>query len=298
MRPLPRFRSPRCCPPSYCSVLPSPAHRSPLPLAAVLSSVSVVLRVARVGLGAALTVDLRACYAHLYHGLWSLMEAAWSAAEQRRCVLLALRCVEELLLDARCPSLERVAAFVHRLLLLSAHLTSTPQALAVLGVVERLLAAYPSLRSLCDDGSVAAGRFLPLLDDCDASNARAQGFSVLTALQWSSDAAVVAAARRIVQPTLTVPVDHALTAARVCSAAEARERAHCFPLPPPASLRHAAGSRARTGRSNKAGISSRSASAAVTSSAACSRHMRARVRSQRSRRFTIGRCEGGDEGSS
>ena len=243
---------------SYCSVRSSPGRRSPLPLPAVLSSVSVVLRVARMGLGAALTVDLRACHAHLYHGLWGLMEGAWSAAEQRRCVLLALRCVEELLLDTRCPSIERVAAFVHRLLLLAAHLTCAPQALAVLGVVERLLAAYPALRSLCDDGSVAAGRFLPLLDDCDASNARAQGFSLLTALQWSSDAAVVAAVRRIAQPNPTAPVDRALTAARICGAAE--QRAHRFPLPPPASLTarlSAGGSRTRH-RSGKSAVPSQS----------------------------------------
>ena len=201
---------------------------------------SCVLRVSRVGFGAALTVDLRACHVHLYHSLWGCMEQGEEAGEgrdeQRRCVLLALQCCEEVFLSSRAASLERVAAFTHRLLLLAAYLPRVPLVLAVLSLVERLLAAYPSLRSLCDEPPSAGGRFQPLLDDCDAANGLAQPLTSFCALQWSSDSRVVRAVTRILQPNPSVPVDRTLTSLAVCRAAEEEERGRAFLLPPPPSL--------------------------------------------------------------
>ena len=198
-----------------------------------------MLRVSRVGFGAALTVDLRACYVHLYQSLWGCMEGGGEGGgwdEQRRCVLLALQCSEELLLHTQAASLERVAAFTHRLLLLAAHLPRAPLALAVLALVERLLAAYPALRGLCDEPASAGGRFQPLLDDCDAANALAQPFTTLSALQWSSDSRIVRAVTRIVQPQPNAPFDRTLSSVAVYRAAEEERGRSFFPLPPPASL--------------------------------------------------------------
>ena len=198
-----------------------------------------MLRVARLADGVALTVDLRSCHSLVYRGLWRCMEGFSSAAEERQCVLAALHCCEELLLAPPRPPPLRAAAFVHRLLLLAAHLPSAPLCVAALQLVERLLSAFPSLRGLCEEVPAATGRFLPLLDDCDSANAVAQAFTELTPLLWSSDARVVRAAARCIQrsdPAANGPATTRATAAAVCSAAEEEERRRPFPLPPPPSL--------------------------------------------------------------
>ena len=239
------------------AALASPVSRPPLcasrplPVSCTLSAVSAVLRLSGEGEGAALRVELRECQSHLYAALWSCMQP-----EHQRCVPAALSCVEQLLLrqtgraeGGSGASAARVAAFQHRCLLLAASLTSAPLALLVLRTVHRLLSSFPPTRALLSDSAACStGRFLPLLDDADACNAQAEPLHALTALLWSSEPAVVQAARAIVLQHSNAEDDGSAAAAALwpTHAAELLAEADLLPgfFPPPV----AAGASGRAAR--------------------------------------------------
>eukprot|EP00741_Cyanophora_paradoxa_P013478 tig00020693_g13015.t1 len=100
-----------------------------------------------------------------------------------RALRAALEALEVCLLDRRQVDLTRAAGFVKRLCTLALHV-HPPEAVALLSLVQELLFKYPKAQQLLDsDHPVAAGVYLPQVDDPEHSNPFSSTLWELSALQ-------------------------------------------------------------------------------------------------------------------
>jgi nucleolar complex protein 3 len=117
--------------------------------------------------GDTLSIDLKDFYTEFYCILLKLITC--SPAEQTELIPLTISCLQLMLYERRQLSMDRVAAFVKRVLIIAMQLQPNAS-IALLVVVRDLLRKYPKAQQLLDSEVTASGEFLAEIDDPEHCN--------------------------------------------------------------------------------------------------------------------------------
>jgi len=102
-------------------------------------------------------------------------------ATKEELIPVILRCFQLMFTDNKQLSLDRVAAFIKRLLMLSLYVTPN-SAIAIIAIVRNLFSKYPRTQQLLDNEYKGTGVYSPEIDDpehCNAFAATAWEFTLL-----------------------------------------------------------------------------------------------------------------------
>lgn len=135
-----------------------------LPLPSAFQAVLTCLRTLA-GPGKDLMIDEKEYLTHLYQLLWKLPQDV-------SCFPMALTCIETLFLRRKEISVDRVAAFVRRIAVISSHLPAM-YTLAGLSMIRTLFHKYSKLNQLVDESDqdrVASGHYQADVNDPDFCN--------------------------------------------------------------------------------------------------------------------------------
>lgn len=158
-------------------VLKNLIQTTDMPLIASMNCVITSFQTLR-NLGDALNVDLKDFYTYLY----GLIPKILTQVDQfEKTLPLLVRCLELLLTARTVIGMERVAAFIKRLLISSISLPPNG-ALALLSIIERLFRKYPKVQQILDAEVCGSGSYQPEIEDPEHTHAlssTAWEFSIL-----------------------------------------------------------------------------------------------------------------------
>jgi len=117
-----------------------------------------------------------------YNQLYTLLNDVFvQSTFETNIVPVVLQCFQLMLMDSGQLSLQRIAAYIKRLLTLSLHLPHNAS-LAIISVVHKLLLRYPKTQQLLDTECVGSGEYTPEVEDpenCNAFASTAWEFALL-----------------------------------------------------------------------------------------------------------------------
>uniref|UniRef100_A0A6B2KZ52 Nucleolar complex protein 3 homolog n=1 Tax=Arcella intermedia TaxID=1963864 RepID=A0A6B2KZ52_9EUKA len=119
--------------------------------------------------GQSLSLDLKTFFNAFFEILFDILPRV---ATTDNLIPAVLRCFQLMFKETKQLSLERVAAFIQRILMLSLYLTAN-SAIAFLSIANSLFNQYPKTQLLLDNQYRGSGIFLPDVDDPEHQNALA-----------------------------------------------------------------------------------------------------------------------------